>query len=210
MQPVQDIRFAFDSLVETLSFRHTQVVKDEYAVSVDGMKMFGLLELDATFLDCRFSIGVRNAHDKSMRLGIVAGYNVTVCSNMMFEGDFKPVLAKHSKNFNLEDALTIGVDRIQRGWEPMRAGLERKKSCVLTDDQARLIIYQGFVTGNFPIKLMKKVDKEYFAPSYEEFNTRTLWSVENSFTSAFKQLNPIPQYQATSALGNFIKNVSPA
>src|SRR5206468_3310759 len=100
------------SLVETLSFRHINVVKDEYVTTDDGMRMFGLLQLDATFLDVRFSIGIRNAHDKSMRLGLVAGYNVLVCSNMSFQGEFAPVLAKHSKHFDLQDSLTIGVDRI--------------------------------------------------------------------------------------------------
>jgi len=34
------------ALVETLGFRHIAVVKDEYAVSKDGMKMFGVLDLD--------------------------------------------------------------------------------------------------------------------------------------------------------------------
>jgi len=43
-----------EQLAETLSFRHINVTSDEYVVSPDGMKMFGLLQLDATFLDCRF------------------------------------------------------------------------------------------------------------------------------------------------------------
>jgi hypothetical protein len=30
------------------------------------------------------------------------------------------VLAKHSKNFSLQDSLAIGVDRMQRNFEPMR------------------------------------------------------------------------------------------
>jgi hypothetical protein len=33
---------------------------------------------------------------------------------------FTPVLAKHSKNFSLQDSLAIGVDRMQRNFEPMR------------------------------------------------------------------------------------------
>jgi hypothetical protein len=32
------------ALVETLGFRHIRVAADEYAVSPDGMKMFGVLE----------------------------------------------------------------------------------------------------------------------------------------------------------------------
>lgn len=207
-KPVPHIELV-NALIETLSFRHINVISDEYVTDNEGMKMFGLLQLDATFLDLRFSIGIRNAHDKSMRLGLVAGYNVMVCSNMSFNGEFKPVLAKHSKHFNLEDALTLGVDRIQKGWTPMKAELEHRRSFELTDDQARLMIYQAFLQERFPIKLMKPVDREYFNPSYEEFKPKTLWSLENSFTHGFKALNPIPMYQATARLGTFMKNVTP-
>ena len=62
-----------EALVETLSFRHIGVVQEEYAVSKDGMKMFGVLDLDTGIPGCRFSIGVRNSHDRSMRLAAVVG-----------------------------------------------------------------------------------------------------------------------------------------
>ena len=35
-----------EALVENLSFRHVGVVNEEYAVSPDGMKMFGTLDLE--------------------------------------------------------------------------------------------------------------------------------------------------------------------
>ena len=54
-----------EALVETLSFRQIGVVNEEYAVSSDGMKMFGVLDLATGFDGCRFSIGIRNSHDKS-------------------------------------------------------------------------------------------------------------------------------------------------
>jgi hypothetical protein len=76
------------ALVETLSFRHIAVLKDEYAVSSNGMKMFGVLDLEAGFQGCHFSIGIRNSHDKSFRLSATAGLRVAVCDNMMFSGDF--------------------------------------------------------------------------------------------------------------------------
>jgi hypothetical protein len=38
----------------------------------------------------RFSIGIRNSHDKSLRLGLTAGLRVFVCSNMAFSGEFSP------------------------------------------------------------------------------------------------------------------------
>ena len=79
------------ALVETLGFRHISAVHDEYAVSSDGMKMFGVLDLATEVHGCRFSIGLRNSHDKSMRLALTCGYRVFVCANMAFHGDFTPV-----------------------------------------------------------------------------------------------------------------------
>ena len=42
-------------------------------------------------------------------------------------------------------------------------------------------------------------------PQYEEFRPRTLWSLSNAFTSAFKELDPIPQFKATAKLGAFLE-----
>jgi hypothetical protein len=45
----------------------------------------------------------------------------------------------------------------------------------------------------------------YFEPQYEEFRPRTMWSLSNAFTSAFKELDPIPQFKATAKLGAFLE-----
>jgi hypothetical protein len=45
----------------------------------------------------------------------------------------------------------------------------------------------------------------YFEPTYEEFRSRTIWSLSNAFTSAFKDLDPIPQFKATAKLGEFLE-----
>ena len=195
-----------EALVETLGFRHIAVVADEYAVSPDGMKMFGLLELDYEFSGVRFAIGIRNANDKSMRLALTVGYRVFVCSNMSFKGDFTPVLAKHSKSFDLVDTLSVGVDRIQRNFEPLQNTILDWKGQPITDDHAKLVIYEAFVEGKLQVspKLMKPVHNAYFNPEHEEFVDPTLWSLSNAFTTAFKQLPAFNQYKATAKLGQFL------
>jgi len=35
--------------------------------------------------------------------------------------------------------------------------------------------------------------------------SRTIWSLSNAFTSAFKELDPIPQFKATAKLGEFLE-----
>lgn len=195
-----------EELESSLAFRHIRIVRDEYAVSPDGMRLFGLLELDADYEGVRFAIGLRNANDKSMRLGMVAGYRVFVCDNMALSGDFKPLLAKHTKNFDLVEALSLGVDRIQRGFSPLREAIEFKRSYKLTDEVARSLIYHAFMENRFPLKLIKRVHKEFFVePSHAEFKQQTVWSLENAFTTAFKDLVPVRQYEMTARLGKFLQ-----
>ncbi len=196
-----------NALVDTLSLRHIAPVREEYAVSKDGMKMFGIMELETTFQGCRFAIGIRNAHDKSMRLAMTVGYRVLVCDNMAFSGDFTPVLAKHSKNFNLIHSLEIGVSEMQRNFEPMTKQVAHWRESQLTDVCAKLIIYQAFIEGDIdlPKHLASPVHKLYFNPEHDEFAPRTMWSLSNAFTSALKQLDPVPQFRATARLGPFLE-----
>ena len=195
-----------ESLEESLAFRHIQIVREEYAVSPDGMRLFGLLELNAEFQGVRFAIGLRNANDKSMRLGMVAGYRVFVCDNMALSGDFRPMLAKHSKHFDLIESVSIGVDRIQRGFQPLREMIDAMRALQLTNDEARSLIYRAFMENRFPVKLMKTVHREFFiAPSYDEFKPPTVWSLSNAFTTAFKDLAPVRQYELTARLGKFLQ-----
>jgi len=198
-----------DSIEEALSFRHIAVYKSEFAVSSDGNKLFGLLELDQTFTGCRFALGLRNSHDKTMRLAMTVGYKVFVCDNMAFHGDFTPVLAKHSKHFDLNTALAIGIDQMQRTFRPMLESVEQWRGAQLSDVSAKLVIYQAFTEGELeaPRHLDRKVHDLYFNPEKEEFQPRTMWSLSNAFTSAFKELDPIPQFKATAKLGAFLAGV---
>ena len=91
----------FRVLLKTLGFRHIAVIREEHAVSKDGMKMFGVRDLEYGITGVNFSIGIRNSNDRSMRLALTVGYRVTVCDNMAFHGDSTPVLAEHSKSFSL-------------------------------------------------------------------------------------------------------------
>jgi len=192
-----------EALVESLSFRHISVVREEYAVSKDGMKMFGILDLEPTFDGCRLSVGVRNSNDKSMRLALTVGYRVLVCDNMAFHGDFTPVLAKH---VSLVDTLSVGIDRMQRNFEPMKKQVEAWKRTRLSDQTAKLIIYRAFVEGELdaPKHLVRGIHDHYFNPGVEEFVPRTLWSLSNAFTSAFKDLDPIPQFKTTAKVASFL------
>jgi hypothetical protein len=122
-------------------------------------------------------------------------------------GAFTPVLAKHSKSFSLIDCISVGVDRMQRNFEPMRKQVEAWQRSELTEVTAKVVIYEAFVECKLeaPKHLARTVHDLYFEPNYEEFRPRTIWSLSNAFTSAFKELDPIPQFKATAKLGEFLE-----
>jgi hypothetical protein len=117
------------------------------------------------------------------------------------------VLAKHSKHFNILNALSVGVDMMQRSFEPMVQAVDRWRESQLTDVSAKLLIYQAFIEADLdvPRHLARNVHDLYFNPQIEEFQPRTVWSLSNAFTSAFKALDPIPQFKATAKLAGFLE-----
>jgi hypothetical protein len=70
-----------------------------------------------------------------------------------------------------------------------------------------VVIYEAFVEAKLeaPKDLARTVHDLYFVPKYEEFKPRTIWSLSNAFTSAFKALEPIPQFKTTAKLGEFLE-----
>jgi len=195
------------ALVQSLGYRNIEVVKDEYALTPDSMRMFGVMTINVEHSGVRLALGIRNSHDKTFSLAITVGFRVFVCDNLMFNGDFQAVLArKHTKHFDLADAIALGVERMQRGFAPMGRQIDAWREHSLTDSLARNVIYAAFIEDGMPIPkhLAKVVHQHYFDPEHDEFKARTMWSLQNAFTSAFKELEPIPQLKATAKLAGFL------
>lgn len=75
-------------------------------------------------------------------------------------GVFPPVLAKHTKSFNLVDTLSVGVDRIQRNFEPLQRQVETWRKTQITDERAELIFYNAFIDGAEPRAVTPHVTDE--------------------------------------------------
>ena len=95
---------------------------------------------------------------------------------------------------------------MQRGFEPLVQHIEGWRQTAVTDADAKMLIYRAFVQGELeaPRHLARIVHDEYFLPTHEEFVPRTLWSLSNAFTSAFKKLDAIPQFRTTAKLSGFL------
>ena len=103
------------------------------------------------------------------------------------------MLAKHTKHLSLIDVLSVGVDRIQRNFEPMRKQVEAWKSTRIPDEAAKLVIYRAFVEGesDVPKHLARRVRR----------NRRRLRS--NGFIErARSTLRELPSIRRRSRMGS--------
>lgn len=195
-----------EAVIETLGFRHLEVVRDSYAIAKEGNRLFGVLELNVEETGVRFFVGLRNSHDRSFALAITCGLRVMVCDNLCFSGDFLPTCKKHSKNLVLADVLSIAIDQAHRGFAPMMRTVDVWKNYDLTDDQARVILYRIFVERagiELPRHLAPIAHTSYFEPTHDEFQPRTMWSLQNAVTESLKTLDPVPHIQAAAQVGTF-------
>lgn len=189
-QPVAHSDFV-RKLLDGLWERRLSVLDEKYAVSADGFKLYGLITLYDEYAGVNYAVGLRNSNDKSTRLSLAVGYVVKVCTNGMVHGEYQPLTAKHTAKFNLDDSLCLGIDRIKRSFLGLSGAIDRKRETSLTEGRAQELVYKAFMQYKLPVSLLNTVHKELFiSPSYEEFKPLNLWSLENSFTTAFKKLQP--------------------
>jgi len=113
------------------------------------------------------------------------------------------VLAKHSKSFSLIDCISVGVDRMQRNFEPMRKQVAAWQKSEFTDVTAKVVIYEAFVEGRLeaPKHLARTVHDLYFEPKNEEFRARTMEPLQ-CVRSAFKNWVPSISYRRRPSWAN--------
>jgi hypothetical protein len=85
----------------------------------------------------------------------------------------------------------------------MRKQVEAWQRSELKDVPAKVVIYEAFVECRLgtPKHLARTMHDLCFEPRFEEFRPRTIWSLSNAFTPAFKELEPILQFKATAKAG---------
>jgi hypothetical protein len=98
-------------LLESLNFAvgrmGLEIRTQHYTLVREGQRLFGAWELSVGN-GAKWMLGFRQGLDKSMAIGITAGTYITVCSNMMFAGDFVE-FRMHTSGLTLEGLRELAV-----------------------------------------------------------------------------------------------------
>jgi hypothetical protein len=91
---------------------------------------------------------------------------------------------------------------------PTAKQVEARQRSAFTDATAKVAIYEASSEAKLeaPKRLARALHDLYFEAKYHEFQPRTIWSLSNAFTSAFQELDAIPQFKATAKLGEFLES----
>jgi len=198
-----------DAIDRQLAVRDLRIVREQFAVQREGLRLFGVLDLEVPGPDpsdqYRFALGIRTANDRSEALSIVAGAKVFVCDNLTLSGDLIAIRRKHTAKFDLNADISRAIDRYQSYLQVFHRQLGDLMYRPLGDAEAKVMVYEAFARELLPIRFFPVVAKTYFdpEPAMTDISPRTAWGLHNAFTRAIKQMAPAPAFQATTRLGKF-------
>jgi hypothetical protein len=212
--PHYELVTAIDAEIVRRGYRE---VGSAFAISKKGQALFGVIDLELADdpdpkPECVRSLGFRGANDQSLALRMVAGARVLVCDNLALMGDMIALHRLHTTGLDLPAAVAGGFDRFLHHSTILSDHLERMGRTPLTDAQARALAFQIFADDVVPVSLLDKVNKYYFQPDEGavDCHQRTLWSLHNAFTRAFRGMSSPRLFAATMALAHYFGMVSQA
>jgi len=180
-----------------------EVVKREYGLFNDGMRMFGVWAIrngSGGHSDYQLTVGIRNSHDKVFPVGLVLGSHVFVCDNLCFSGLIK-LVAKHTKNIyrDLPQKVFDSFGRLEQANLLQEERIEGYKGKLLDTTEIHDFAIRSVDQQVIPNSYIPGILGEVRSPKHEEFLHRstngnlvpTAWTLMNAYTERFKRTNAL-------------------
>ena len=177
-----------DTVKDTLGEAGYRVQAEKLAVSREGARFFGTLDLATPVASgVALAVGIRNSTDKSFPLGFCAGNRVFVCDDLAFRSELL-VRRKHTLNGarNFSAAIAQAVMSLADFKTTEAARITAMMHTELRPELADSLILRSFEKGIISAPQLPRVLHEWREPSFEEFRPRTVWSLFNAFTTVLR------------------------
>ncbi|MEO8501810.1 MAG: DUF932 domain-containing protein [Vicinamibacteria bacterium] len=184
------------------------IERQDFALARDGAQMFGVLTCRNGVAENGFclAIGLRNSYDRSLSVGLVAGTRVFCCDNLAFSGEIT-MNRKHTMHVfrDLPDLIyrMLGGVSVMKTRIAEEIGLLQARPVTTRD--AHHMMVQAVREGVLPSSQLPKVIAAWERPRYEEFHSRTGWSLYNAFTEVLKSRSPRAQMENTLRLTSLFR-----
>ena len=192
-----------ESIRSALNMVGLGIVSTEYVLGNEGKRMFGVFDLDSGTDELGWSMGFRNALDKSFAITIIAGSRVFLCSNLAFDGEAIE-MRRHTKGLTIEELEFLAFRAIKTlivrltTFQNWHLGL---KQYDLSDTDAKVMLVDMISQKVFPASKFPRFHDLYFG-AYEP----TLWGFHEATTETLKDTNLLTLPKKNKALNTIINH----
>ena len=197
-----------DEVVEALNLNGLRTVQEEYAVSNDGNRMFGVLEVEPlegeliTADDWKLLVGVRGSHDQKISRGLTLGSQILVCSNLCFSGNLGTFHTKQTTNIwsRLPGLIGEAVKRIPEAAQRQELEFNRFKEVELIPRHGDAALVELYRREAMTAAQLGHAIQEWDTPSHVEHaeHGHSLWRLHNAFTESLKPTGQTVNMQTIS------------
>lgn len=173
-----------DLVKHTLSFYGHEVVGEQYGITPDGMRFFGVMMLKSPYGGYEDAVALRNSHDKSFPIGIGFGGHVFCCDNLSIVAD-QVIARKHTANAkrDLPGIIETVVEPLADTRDRQQRTFALYRKTPVAPAVADHVIMELYRTGVINVQRIADVDQEWREPSFEELAEEwNAWRLFNAVT----------------------------
>lgn len=175
-----------DMVKYSLGFFGHELVAENYGVTQEGARFFGLLSLRSPDGEYTDTVGLRNSHDKTFPIGISFGSHVFVCDNLAFIGD-QVIKRKHTVNAKRDlpglVAEVIEPLHVQRQRQAVHFDAYRNRP--MHEPEVHDAIMRMYRRGAINLTRISDVLDAYQAPPHD-WGGESAWRLFNAATYALR------------------------
>jgi len=201
----RDVVLSLNKAVENTGLR---VLNREYSLNRLGTRMFASWAVELIGgRDSRigYELGIRNAMDKSMALGVCAGTRVFVCDNLAFSSEYV-AFRKHTGGLDIPELEMLAQRALLSATSNMRKELDWMKSLedvTLGPLRFKEIVFDLMSGGILPPSQFEPF-MEHWEEERQTTNGFTLSVVYNAMTRLVRGKSLIKIAKVTGMLRDFI------
>ena len=179
-----------DAVGDVVNARGWRILDEQYGLARDGQKLFGVMRINrSSSPEWSRCIGIRNSHDRSLSVGLTAGFTGLVCANFAFGGSmvFK---RRHTRLCRVRDLGFDAGDAREEEFLTLETVAEGLKIDEVGDDEVRASIVKAAEIQAIPSCDILNVWKEFKEPKHEEFAEPNRGSVSKACSETVLKYSP--------------------
>lgn len=197
-----------DNLKIVIEHYGMKVERQYYQLGRAKKQLFGAFTIASKDSEMRQAIGFRNSYDKSLPVGFVAGAEVVVCSNLMFEGEIKRV-RKHSGNvlYELQDIMEESVQHIKKSFKKIRKEKKKLERVIVDPTLTAEILGDLFLQEDIiNVRQVSIFKQEYDKVAKAEGGSpvQSGWQIMNHLTQTLKKTPPDKRMEHQTYINNYL------